>query len=102
MARRVGACEAAGGRLVGRHSCRAYDSGHRWRRAALIRIPSRAALRWRALILVGLALAPAPRAHAQQPAPAVPRDDARFSFFDRGPYRAGIPTPESLLGYPIG
>jgi hypothetical protein len=32
----------------------------------------------------------------------VARDDARFSFYDRGPYRPGIPKPESLLGYPIG
>ena len=30
------------------------------------------------------------------------RDDARFSFYDRGPYRPGIPKPESLLGYPVG
>jgi hypothetical protein len=32
----------------------------------------------------------------------VARDDARFSFYDRGPYRPGIPKPESLLGYPVG
>jgi len=38
-------------------------------------------------------------ATAQQ---AAQRDDARFSFYDRGPYRPGIPRPESLLGYPIG
>ena len=30
------------------------------------------------------------------------RDDVRFSFYDRGPYRPGIPRPESILGYPIG
>jgi len=30
------------------------------------------------------------------------RDDARFSFYERGPYRPGIPRPDSLLGYPIG
>ena len=33
---------------------------------------------------------------------SVARDDARFSFYDRGPYRPGIPRPESVLGYPIG
>jgi hypothetical protein len=38
-------------------------------------------------------------APAQQ---AAQRDDAHFSFYDRGPYRPGIPRPESLLGYPIG
>ena len=49
-----------------------------------------------------LVLAPAARVIAQQaPAPAV-RDDARFSFYDRGPYRPAIPRPDSLLGYPIG
>ncbi len=30
------------------------------------------------------------------------RDDRNFSFTARGPYRASIPTPESLLGYAIG
>ena len=30
------------------------------------------------------------------------RDDAHFSFYDRGPYRPGIPRPESILGYAIG
>ena len=45
----------------------------------------------------------APAAALGQP-PAVPtvRDDARFSFYDRGPYRAAVPRPDSLLGYPIG
>ena len=32
----------------------------------------------------------------------VTRDDARFSFYDRGPYRASVPKPESILGYSIG
>ena len=31
-----------------------------------------------------------------------PRDDAHFSFYDRGPYRPQVPRPESLLGYQIG
>lgn len=30
------------------------------------------------------------------------RDDRRFSFTARGPYRAAVPTPASLLGYEIG
>ncbi|MEO8562852.1 MAG: M14 family metallopeptidase [bacterium] len=45
-------------------------------------------------------LALAQRAPAQ-PADA-PRDDARFSFYDRGPYRPSVPTPDSILGYAIG
>jgi hypothetical protein len=36
-----------------------------------------------------------------QPEPAQ-RDDARFSFYDRGPYRASVPRPDSILGYAIG
>ena len=43
--------------------------------------------------------APSETAPAQR---APQRDDARFSFYDRGPYRPGIPRPEALLGYPIG
>ncbi|HEX3160417.1 MAG TPA: M14 family zinc carboxypeptidase, partial [Gemmatimonadaceae bacterium] len=38
---------------------------------------------------------------AQQPAAAT-RDDAAFSFYDRGPYRPQVPRPDSLLGYAIG
>jgi hypothetical protein len=30
------------------------------------------------------------------------RDDRNFSFYDRGPYRAAVPRPESILGYNIG
>jgi hypothetical protein len=30
------------------------------------------------------------------------RDDRAFSFYDRGPYRAAIPRPESILGYEVG
>ena len=58
----------------------------------------------RCVLLAGVALAAtrAVSAAAQQaPVPAA-RDDARFSFYDRGPYRPGIPRPEALLGYPIG
>jgi hypothetical protein len=63
-----------------------------------------AALRRRALLVAAaaLVLTPATRARAQQSTPPTVRDDARFSFYDRGPYRPGIPRPDSLLGYPIG
>jgi hypothetical protein len=30
------------------------------------------------------------------------RDDARFDFAARGPYRAAVPRPEALLGYRLG
>ena len=30
------------------------------------------------------------------------RDDRDFSFYDRGPYRAGVPRPEAILGYAVG
>ncbi|MBC7790322.1 MAG: hypothetical protein H7Z74_10285 [Anaerolineae bacterium] len=30
------------------------------------------------------------------------RDDRAFSFYDRGPYRASVPRPESILGYDVG
>ncbi|MFN2397035.1 MAG: M14 family zinc carboxypeptidase [Gemmatimonadaceae bacterium] len=30
------------------------------------------------------------------------RDDSKFSFYDRGPYRPDVPRPESTLGYDIG
>jgi hypothetical protein len=50
----------------------------------------------------------AQRAHAQTLPPHVQaerdtmRDDRGFSFTGRGPYRASVPTPASLLGYDIG
>ncbi len=30
------------------------------------------------------------------------RDDSRFTFYDRGPYRPAVPRPESILGYNVG
>ena len=30
------------------------------------------------------------------------RDDARFSFYARGPYRPNVPKPETILGYDVG
>jgi hypothetical protein len=45
----------------------------------------------------------APAAAAQRAAPRdVPRDDAAFSFYDRGPYRPSVPRPDSILGYAMG
>ena len=32
----------------------------------------------------------------------VAQTDERFDFYDRGPYRAGVPRPESILGYDVG
>ena len=69
-----------------------------------------------ALTLAAFAAAPAatPPARAQPPlagpardgrdgtARADVRDDARFDFLGRGPYRAAVPRPEALLGYRLG
>ena len=55
-----------------------------------------------------LSVMPMVRAHAQslpievQFAGDTLRDDRRFSFTARGPYRTSVPTPASLLGYEIG
>ncbi|MDB4882443.1 MAG: Zinc carboxypeptidase [Gemmatimonadetes bacterium] len=54
------------------------------------------------LFAAALALSAASAAHAQGAAPTDARDDAHFSFYDRGPYRPAIPRPESILGYAIG
>jgi hypothetical protein len=58
---------------------------------------------WRASIAASaLALTAATDALAHRAAANVARDDARFSFYDHGPYRPGVPRPEAVLGYPIG
>ncbi len=50
-----------------------------------------------------LVVAIAPLGSAQRvPVRDIARDDAHFSFYEHGPYRAGIPRPDSLLGYAIG
>ncbi len=53
---------------------------------------------------VVLLVAPLARGAAQLPVPrdSIGRDDRNFSFYSRGPYRAGVPRPETLLGYNIG
>ena len=51
-------------------------------------------------------LAPHPRVAHPLVAQTLPvdsiRDDRNFSFYDRGPYRASVPRPETVLGYAIG
>jgi hypothetical protein len=49
-----------------------------------------------ALLLVALPLS------AQHPWDNPLRDDAKFSFYDRGPYRQDVPRPESILGFNVG
>lgn len=39
---------------------------------------------------------------AQRPAPDSLRDDAKFSFYAKGPYRSAVPRPDDVLGYAIG
>ncbi len=48
------------------------------------------------LLLAALPLA------AQRPSADSLRDDAKFSFYAKGPYRATVPKPDDLLGYGIG
>lgn len=65
----------------------------------------------KAALYAALLAASAAAGAAAQPPLAVPprdsaradvRDDARFDFYARGPYRPGIPRPEALLGYRLG
>ncbi len=73
-------------------------------RPFLVRIlVSRSARRVAAALLLAAAATPA----AAQPLlpgarDTAARDDRRFSFTARGPYRPEIPRPEALLGYPLG
>ncbi len=59
-----------------------------------------------AAIALVAAASPLMTASAQQPGTPFKndtlRDDRNFSFVSRGPYRAEVPTPASLLGYEIG
>lgn len=56
------------------------------------------------LAVLLIALAPIDFVSAQLPVlrDSIGRDDRNFSFYSRGPYRAGVPRPEELLGYNIG
>src|SRR3984957_9893590 len=51
--------------------------------------------------LVALAIALAAASVGAEQADSA-RDGRAFSFYDRGPYRPGIPKPDSLLGSPAG
>lgn len=55
-----------------------------------------------AALLAAAAPLPAQLPYANRQKDAVGRDDRTFSFYDRGPYKAGIPRPDALLGYEIG
>lgn len=47
---------------------------------------------------------PLASARAQLPVvgDSIGRDDRNFSFYGRGPYRAAVPRPETILGYNVG
>ena len=54
-------------------------------------------------VVLVAALTLAPVLGAQRvPSADITRDDAHFSFYDRGPYRADVPRPDAVLGYAIG
>ena len=56
----------------------------------------------RRLLTFALALlAAAPLAAQRTPVDSI-RDDAKFSFYAKGPYRASVPKPDDVLGYGIG
>jgi len=50
-------------------------------------------------IVLALLLISTPALAQRSPAP---RDDANFSFYSGGPYRAGVPRPETILGFNVG
>ena len=53
-------------------------------------------------VVAQLALGHRALAQAAPAQSAQPRDDAHFSFYDRGAYRTTVPRPDSLLGYAMG
>lgn len=54
-------------------------------------------------LLLGLVALLLPTAVVAQRTPTDSlRDDRAFSFYAKGPYRPGIPRPESILGYDVG
>ena len=54
------------------------------------------------LLLALLLLVVASTLSAQRTPTDSLRDDANFSFYAKGPYRAHVPRPEAILGYNIG
>lgn len=55
----------------------------------------------RRLLIALILLAPVLEAQQRTPADSL-RDDRNFSFYAKGPYRAAVPRPESILGYDVG
>ncbi len=55
----------------------------------------------RFLALAFALLAAAPLAAQRMPTDSL-RDDAKFSFYAKGPYRPAVPNPDDMLGYGIG
>jgi hypothetical protein len=55
-----------------------------------------------ALALVGVPLTAVGAQTAAALRDSIGRDDRNFSFYSRGPYRAAVPRPESILGYNVG
>jgi len=55
----------------------------------------------RRLLIALLLLAPALAAQQRTPTDSL-RDDRNFSFYAKGPYRAAVPRPETVLGYDVG
>jgi hypothetical protein len=53
------------------------------------------------LLIAHAGLASSIRAQSAPPRDSI-RDDARFSFYARGPYRPNVPKPETILGYDVG
>ncbi|MBI2406958.1 MAG: hypothetical protein HYV19_01465 [Gemmatimonadetes bacterium] len=51
--------------------------------------------------LLALPLLAGPLAAQRTPVDSL-RDDAKFSFYAKGPYRAAVPKPDDMLGYGIG
>ena len=60
----------------------------------------------KAIRIAAFLLLCAPLGAAQSQIPvlrdSIGRDDRNFSFYSRGPYRGGVPRPESVLGYNVG
>ncbi|HJU66007.1 MAG TPA: M14 family zinc carboxypeptidase, partial [Gemmatimonadaceae bacterium] len=56
----------------------------------------------RLLVAIAVIGSTVPIVQAQHVAGDSLLDSRGFSFYDRGPYRAGVPRPETTLGYEIG
>ncbi len=54
-----------------------------------------------AVLTAALLVAPVDAGAQRTPTDSI-RDDANFSFYDKGPYNPAVPRPESILGYDVG